>query len=354
MIIPINTEKKYNIEIKKHLLSEAGLKLITYTKVAKLCIITDKNVHSIYTRTLINALSSTGFEIHKIVFDSGEKTKSFKSLEYILNYLSQENFSKSDMLIALGGGVIGDLTGFAASIYLRGINYIHFPTTLLAAVDSSVGGKTAINLPQGKNLVGSFWQPSAVLFDTKTIETLSKVELQNGISEMVKAALILDNSLFKLFEENSPSNLGYFIEDAIIKAIEVKKKIIEIDEKETGLRKMLNLGHTIGHSLEVCSNFNIPHGIAVAYGTLAISKIAEKKGWSKAHISSRLEEIYSKYQFDLSYHYSNVELAKAAYSDKKRTNELITLVIPEDIGKCTLKDMHISQLSDLFKIALDN
>lgn len=254
MNINIKTTNTYNIEIERNLIENMGLKMLRFTKVKKICIITDINVHSLYTKHLTDSLTNTGFEVHKLVFDSGEGTKSLANLEKILEYLAEEQFTRTDMLIALGGGVIGDLTGFAASVYLRGIDYIQMPTTLLAAVDSSVGGKTAINLRSGKNLAGSFWQPKGVYFDTATLETLPKSELQNGLSEIIKAGMILDESIFQLLENNDISELGSFIEDVITKAVIVKKNIVELDEREEGLRKMLNLGHTIGHAIEKASD----------------------------------------------------------------------------------------------------
>lgn len=352
MIININTEKQYNIEIKKHLLDEVGVKLLSFKRLSKVCIITDINVHKLYTKQLTDNLANTGFEVHKIVFDSGESTKSFEHLQQIVNYLADEGFTKSDLLIALGGGVIGDITGFAASIYQRGMDYIQIPTTLLSAVDSSVGGKTAIDLHAGKNLVGTFWQPTAVYFDTATLETLPKKELQNGLSEIIKAGVILDKSILEILDNNKPANLGMVLEELIIKSIEVKKKIIEIDERESGIRQVLNLGHTIGHAIEKCSNFNISHGQAVAIGLFAMTRIGESKGWSNEHMSDFLAKIYEKYQFDLSCPFTYKQLAKAAYADKKRHGEIITLAIPKVLGQCTLKDIHYSHIEDLFKIGI--
>ena len=352
MLININTQQPYTIEIKKYLLDEIGVKLLSFKSLSKVCIITDINVHKLYTHHLVQSLTNTGFEVHKIVFDNGENTKSFEHLEQIINYLADEKFTRSDLLIALGGGVIGDLTGFAASIYQRGMDYIQIPTTLLAAVDSSVGGKTAINLHAGKNLVGTFWQPKAVYLDTALLETLPKKELQNGLSEIIKSGVILDKSILQKLDSHEPSELGMIIEDLIISAINVKKQIIEIDERDSGLRQILNLGHTIGHSIEKCSNFTIPHGMAVAIGLMAIVKISEKKGTAKKHMSLFLSQLYEKYSFDLSCKFTAAQLAKAANSDKKRHGDAITIAVPQEFGKCTLQDVNINQLEELFEIGL--
>ncbi len=229
MIININTKKKYTVEIGENLLNDIGYKVSKLTSPkSKVCIITDVNVDKLYMHRLEESLTNQSFFIHKLVFESGENIKNINSLERILNYLSHEHFNKGDIIIAFGGGMIGDLAGFAASVYHRGIPYIQIPTTLLAAVDSSIGGKTAINLSSGKNTIGNLWNPTAVYFDIKTLETLEKKELQNGISEIIKAAIIGDKYLFELFEKNSPKNLANFIFEALVRAIYVKKKIIEI------------------------------------------------------------------------------------------------------------------------------
>ncbi|MEE1038966.1 MAG: 3-dehydroquinate synthase [Eubacterium sp.] len=353
MNINIKTEKNYTVEIEKHLIENMGLKMLRYTKLQKICIVTDVNVHSLYTKHLTDSLQNTGFEVHKIVFDSGESSKSFTNLERILNYLAEENFTKTDMLIALGGGVIGDLTGFAASVYLRGIEYIQMPTTLLAAVDSSVGGKTAVNLGAGKNLAGAFWQPAAVFFDTVTLETLPKAELQNGISEIIKAGIILDEGIFSILENTSPSDMGSFIEEVIARAITVKKNIVELDEREQGLRQTLNLGHTIGHAIEKASNYEISHGRAVAMGTYAIARIAEIKEWTKEDITPRLIELYNKYQFDLTCRFTAEEIASYALHDKKRKGDIITLAIPQAVGKCRLMDIKCDELISLLELVFE-
>lgn len=353
MIIKINTEKKYDIEIKKHLLDELDTRISKHFTFGKACIITDETVHGIYTARTEKSLCKAGFEVHKLVFPTGEHSKSFDNLVKILDYLAVQGFCRSDFLVALGGGVIGDLTGFAASIYMRGIRYIQLPTTLLSAVDSSIGGKTAVNLKEGKNLAGTFWQPTAVYFDTATLETLPKTELQNGISEIIKAAMLLDNSILTLFENNKPAQLGNFIEEAIVDAVNVKKYLVETDERENGIRRILNLGHTIGHAVEKCSNYRIPHGQAVAMGLFAMVKIAAAKGWCKdSNLTARLHKIYSLYGFDLNIPYTPKELACAALSDKKKHGDTISLIVPKCAGECSIKEIHISQLADLFALGI--
>ena len=347
MIIDISTSKTYEIEIKKHLLDETGLRIARLFMPAKCCIITDDNVHRLYTGQVEASLSAAGFEVHKLVFPSGETAKDMNNLIRILRYLASEGFTSSDFLIALGGGVIGDLTGFSAAVYMRGISYIQMPTSLLAMVDSSVGGKTAVDLPEGKNLAGAFWQPKAVYIDTACLETLSKNQLQCGIIEMIKAAIILDPSLFELFNEYEPQELGNFIEDAIIRSVNIKKRIIEADEMDNGVRKILNLGHTIGHSIEKISDYRISHGHAVASGLMTAAGMAMAGGWAEENLAEKLFPLYKKYGFKTDYGYSPSELAKGALSDKKLHGEIISLVIPIAMGNVTVKDIHISRLETL-------
>ena len=200
MIIDINTDRNYQITLKEGIIHQIGLEMMKRHRSGKICIISDKNSNKYWGNTLHSSLDGMGFELHSLVFPPGERTKSFKNLEEIINYMAKHRFSKSDFLIGLGGGVIGDLTGFAASVYMRGIEFYNIPTTLLSAVDSSVGGKTAVNLVTGKNMAGTFWQPSGVFFDINTLSTLPKDQIKNGLGEVIKAGVIMDDSIFSLME----------------------------------------------------------------------------------------------------------------------------------------------------------
>lgn len=352
MIIDIKASAEYEIEIKKHLLDETGSRISRIFRHTKVCVITDENVNRLYCDKTKSSLKASGFDVHSLVFPAGESAKSLNNLNRILRYLASEGFTRSDFLIALGGGVIGDLTGFAAAVYMRGIPYIQMPTSLLAMVDSSVGGKTAVDLPEGKNLVGAFWQPSAIYVDTACLDTLNQEQLRSGISEIIKAGVISDPVLFSLFEKHDPKDFRAFAEDAIIKAINVKKEIVESDEKENGIRKILNLGHTAGHAVEKLSGYRVSHGQAVAAGTMIAAGMAKAGGWAEEDLTERLFLIYDRYGFKTDYGYPPCELAKAALSDKKRRGEIISLVIPLRLGKVTVKDIHISRLEDLFAASL--
>lgn len=354
MIINIDTSKKYNIEIAPNLLDDLGERISSLSFFAssyKVCIVTDTNVAKLYLKQAKHSLLNKHFEVCDFVLDAGESNKKIDSVMAIANLLAEKHFTRSDIIIALGGGVVGDIAGFTASVFMRGIPYMQAPTTLLAGIDSSIGGKTAINLTNGKNLIGSFYQPSAVFFDTKTLETLGKCELMDGISEIIKVGIIGDAELFALFENNSPQTLGKFIHPAIVRAINVKKHIIEVDEKETGIRSMLNLGHTIGHAIEKCSNYKISHGQAVAIGLLHMAKIADKNGLlSEPDLVNRLLSLYKKYDFDVDLPFSPAMLASVALNDKKRSGDTIKLVLPVAVGKCIMRDFAVDKLANLFDI----
>ena len=353
MIIDINTDRNYQITLKEGILHQIGLEIMQRHTSGKICIISDKNSNKYWGTTLRSALEGTGFELHSLVFPPGERTKSFKNLEEIINYLAKHRFSKSDFLIALGGGVIGDLTGFAASIYMRGIKFYNIPTTLLSAVDSSVGGKTAVNLITGKNMAGSFWQPSGVFFDINTLSTLPKDQMQNGLGEVIKAGVIMDESIISLMENHWPDRLTEITEELIYKSINVKKEIVQQDEREKGPRQTLNLGHTIGHAVENLSRYKIPHGQAVSMGLMIMAKTAERMGWSHGSMSYRLEHLYQRYSIDVKCPFKAKSISKEILADKKRRGDTITLAVPLKIGHCTLRNVNISEVQELLEKGME-
>jgi 3-dehydroquinate synthase len=266
------------------------------------------------------------------------------TLSKLIEFMADERLSREDAIIALGGGVTGDIAGFAASCYLRGIPYAQIPTTLLSAVDSSVGGKTGINLTKGKNLAGAFWQPSLVLCDYSVFDTLPAEDLLDGAAEAIKYGVIADRSLFDFMLSNSADSLykNDSFEYIIKKCIEIKSALVSEDERDTGRRRLLNFGHTIGHAIEKLSGYSVSHGHAVALGMLHISRAAYKAGFSAADCTVEIERVLKKYGFSLSHNYSADELYEAALSDKKRLGDRITLVIPDEIGACRLEKIDIS------------
>lgn len=412
----------------------------------KLCIVTDETVAGLYgsrEHALWQSLEHAGYQVFRFVFPGGEETKNIKTIEEILNYLADNRFSRSDALIALGGGITGDVTGFAAASFLRGIEFIQIPTSLLAVVDSSVGGKTGVNLNAGKNLAGAFWQPSAVLFDPNVLETLSDDLKLDGIAEAIKAGIIggfegiseardlsgssgsaacsemsggdvipvnkaisgaagsaacSEMSRSDVISEHEKSNNSCQISNTAVSmnidhagmpeniktheqgehidhvpaingdidlndhlllthiaaaAVDIKRRIVEEDERESGVRQLLNLGHTPAHAIEKCSNYTIRHGHAVAIGMAMISTAAATIGWTTPECRDSIINMLKSFGFSLECRYTPGQLAEAALRDKKVRGSNITLVIPESYGKCMLRTIPTDRLEEFFTLGME-
>lgn len=252
-----------------------------FGKGSRFAVVSDENVWGIYGKAFVEASREVGVEVFEIVIPAGEKSKSRSMKEYIEDRMLEERFQRNDMIIAFGGGVVGDIAGFVASTYLRGIRYIQLPTTLLAMVDSSIGGKVAIDTPYGKNTIGAFHQPSLVYSNINLLKTLPKEEILNGLAEVIKHAIIKDKEYFSYIEKNVHEILS-LQEEVLVKVVErsceIKRDVVVADEKETGYRRILNFGHTVGHALEAYTNYSIKHGFAVALGMLSELKISKKLG----------------------------------------------------------------------------
>ena len=244
-------------------------------------------------------------------------------------------------MAALGGGVTGDMAGFAAASYLRGIRYVQLPTTLLSAVDSSVGGKTAIDLAAGKNLAGAFLQPAAVLCDTDCLRSLPAAVFADGAAEAIKTGVLSGETLFSLFEDGTLTDAPA---EVIARCVRYKAGVVERDEKEQGERRKLNLGHTVGHAIEKCSGYAVPHGHAVAAGLAIMARASERLGWAEAGASARITACLKRNGLPTDTDYSAEALAAAALADKKRSGESITVVVPKTIGGCELKKIPVAEL----------
>ncbi len=276
----------------------------------------------------------------EIVLTPGEQYKTFSAVESICRAAAGLHLTRKDRFIALGGGVTGDLTGFAAAIYMRGVHFIQIPTTLLAMVDASVGGKTAADLPEGKNLIGAFHQPDAVLIDPGFLKTLSFTDLTCGLAEVVKTAVILDGELFEKLEQAGESTIlapdfDTLYPELVKRCCQLKAQVVEADEKELGLRAILNYGHTFGHAVEQKSNFSIPHGAAVAIGMNVAGTLAVTLGSWSADDARRQLELLKKLHLPVTVpvSFSSSELLEVMRSDKKNDASGIRLVLPEKIGK---------------------
>lgn len=350
--ITIRTSQPYDVVVEEGLLQNSGTISRKVTGACKVCIISDQTVHDQYMPMVAASFSQAGYDVRKAVIPDGESSKSLKTFQNLLNYLAQEDFTRRDILVALGGGVVGDITGFAAACYLRGISYIQIPTTLLAAVDSSIGGKTGLNLEAGKNLVGAFWQPSLVLYDPVTAKSLSQSVFLDGLAEVIKCGTISSNDLFTYVARGEEQDFTRFITHCVHQALSIKKDLVQQDEKDTGVRQLLNFGHTGAHAIEKCSNYTISHGAAVAIGMMISAKAANTLGWSRYDCSLAIGNILDKYGFTKDCDFTADQLIDAALHDKKRKGDMISLVIPLKIGECALMDVPLSVLRDFFEAGI--
>lgn len=348
--IPVRVREGYDAAIGCGLLRESGRLIRAAAGECRLAVVTDGNVEKLYLKPLLNSLNEAGYDACSFSFPAGEQSKRMHTLEAALEFLAGARLTRKDCVVALGGGVVGDLAGFAAGCYLRGVRYIQMPTTLLAAVDSSVGGKTAVDLAAGKNLAGLFHQPSLVICDTDCFVTLPPEEFANGAAEAIKTGILGDKALFSLFESGEAA---HHLEDIVSRCVSYKAGIVEQDETESGPRKLLNLGHTIGHAVEQCSGYAVPHGHAVAIGLAAIARASEKLGWTEEPVAERIETALLKNNLPVTTELTPDALAMAALSDKKRSGGSITLVVPKRIGSCALMELPTVQLERVFRAGLE-
>lgn len=347
--IKVKASVEYDVIIDGGILSRTGELSLSVTKPCKACIVTDDTVDALYSATVESSLERAGFSTVKFVIKHGEASKNTDSLISLLEFLAQNKLTRSDCIFALGGGVVGDLAGFAAAVYLRGIKFIQLPTTLLAAVDSSVGGKTAVDLAAGKNLMGAFHQPSLVICDYKTLDTLPPEIFADGCAEVIKYGIINDRELFDLLNEG----IGENIEEIIATCVLNKSRIVAEDEFDTGVRQLLNLGHTVGHAIEAVSHFGISHGSAVSMGMVIVTRAAVAEGLCS---EKDLEDIISTLKsasLPVDCPYSPDELVDTALGDKKRFGDTIMLVVPYSIGDSRLYKIGVGELKRFIQKGLD-
>lgn len=340
--LTVNTDDLYEIIIENDILDNVGFEINNIYKNKKIAIVTDENVFSIYGHRLETALTKYNYLPFFIVIKPGEQSKSVGTLMNVYSKFIDFGITRKDLIIAFGGGVVGDLTGFAASTYLRGIDYIQVPTTLLAQVDSSVGGKTAINMKQGKNLVGSFYNPKKVIIDTAVLNSLSDKYIKDGLGEVIKYGCIKNSELFDtLLSLKDTKNLFKIMEQVIFTCCSIKRDIVEKDEKDTGTRMLLNFGHTFGHALEKYFNYDkYTHGEAVALGMYYITKKSEALGYTELGTAQKIKEILNKY--NISYRTPDVnidEILKIINLDKKNLSSSMNLILIEKIGSAFIKNV---------------
>lgn len=342
--INVNTSKKYDVLIARDIISKTGELLSKLKKNCEIMLVSETNVFPLYGEVVKKSLEQAGYTVHTFVFEAGEQSKSLSVAEELLEKCADLKITRTGLMVALGGGVVGDLVGFVSSIYLRGIGFVQIPTTVLSAVDSSVGGKTAVNLKSGKNLAGAFHQPIAVFCDINTFDTLPKEIYSDGMCEVIKYGCIRDKDLFEQFKTD------FDIMDIVAKCVQIKADVVENDEFDTGERMILNFGHTIAHGVEILSEFEVSHGYAVGIGMSMIAKIGEKLGCTKIGTTKEIDDILAKFNVSSECKYSPSDLKEIALKDKKRSSQTITLVMLKEIGECFLKEVSVDDLEEIFTV----
>ncbi|MBR2715430.1 MAG: 3-dehydroquinate synthase [Ruminococcus sp.] len=334
----------YDILIEKGLLKNSAEYIKNNVKAEKLMIISDSNVAPLYLDTLKSGLLQYGFSVYSHIFTAGEKSKNLTTVSKIYDALSENEFTRKDCVIALGGGVCGDITGFVAATYMRGIDFIQIPTTLLSQVDSSVGGKTGVDTSYGKNLVGAFYQPKIVLIDPDTLDTLSEHYFADGMGEVIKYGCIKSRELFDFLKENDAKES---IEEVILICLRIKRDVVSEDEREAGLRMILNFGHTLGHSIEKLSEFSLSHGECVAKGMVMISKATEKLGITKSGTTDEIIKLCEKYSLNTDICYDIDAIAESAKNDKKGSGKMLNLVVTPKIGETLIHKIDKNELAQI-------
>ncbi|MEG1791900.1 MAG: 3-dehydroquinate synthase [Clostridia bacterium] len=342
--INVNTRFNYDVVIGSGLIKSAGSIIHEKQKSGRGCenvkvlIVADEVVENYY-KTVVSSLADIGYKTCLLSLSSGERCKSFEYVEKVLDYLNKNDFQREDIIVSVGGGSIGDLVGFVASIYKRGMRLVHIPTTLLAMIDSAVGGKTAINFSDSKNIIGSFYQPNLVIEDIDVLSTIDAKNLHSGVGELIKYGILNKAIFYKLFSEVSMKN----IENLIVECIKLKVSYVVQDEYDLHERHFINLGHTVGHAIEVLSGFSTPHGIAVASGIMCIAKCCDKAYGTE--VSAQIKRVLDIQNIYSDMPYTAESILTAIKKDKKWSYGKISVVLIDEIGKCRLADFSEDELS---------
>ena len=339
--VTVRASRPYEVTIGRGLLDTVGRQAAGQWKGRSAAVVSDSTVAPLYLNRVKDSLERAGFRVHSFVFPAGEDQKNGGTYLKLLEILAARRLTRADGLIALGGGVVGDLAGFAAATFLRVIGFLQLPTTLLAAVDSSVGGKTAIDLTNGKNLAGAFYQPQAVLCDLDTLDTLPAEVFADGCAEVIKYGMIGDPALLARLET---VDFRADPEELVARCVAQKRDLVEQDEFDTGARQLLNLGHTLGHGVEACSGYTVSHGRAVAIGMTLVTRAAVAFGRCPAEVLPRLRRLLERYGLPDATAYSAQALYEKTLSDKKRSGDTISLVVPIAWGASQLVRIPVSEL----------
>ncbi len=345
-------ESPYNIEIEHGLLKKAGEEIKKVFKGERVYVITDSNVEKLYAKTILDSLKENGYETHIFIVKAGEESKSIDTLKKIYSFLIEKGASRKDLIVALGGGVIGDMAGFAAATYMRGVPFIQVPTSLLAQIDSSIGGKVAVNLPEGKNLVGAFYQPILVIIDPECLKDLPRRVLSDGAAEALKYGYIKDRKIYDIFRKiEIPEDLYKYSDEIIYRCCEIKRIVVENDEKENGERMILNFGHTLGHAYESYWHYKkYTHGEAVALGMYAICKLSENLGYMPRGTSKDMKEILERLKLPVEDNEADREkIVENILKDKKSNSKNTSVIIPEEIGKVRVEKIPTGDIKEFFR-----
>ena len=328
--IQVHTKPAYTVKIGDGILSQCGPTIRQVSSAEKAVVITDDHVNPLYGNSVLSSLRDAGFETELFVFPHGESSKSHHTLVHMYDFLCEKKVTRSDLLIALGGGVVGDITGFCAATFLRGLDYIQLPTTFLAQIDSSVGGKTAIDIAGGKNLVGAFKQPRLVLCDIATLSTLPRDVFADGVAEAIKYGMIKSANIFNII---SNGELHQNLSQVIYECIDIKRSIVEEDEFDQGQRMLLNFGHTFGHAIETQYHFDTyTHGMAVGIGMMKITRLSERYGITAPGTTDRLKQCLQQYELPTDAVISNEDLIRNSLVDKKASGNSIHIILARSVG----------------------
>ncbi|MBQ2943243.1 MAG: 3-dehydroquinate synthase [Ruminococcus sp.] len=349
--VSIDLHKGYTVYIEKGIIDNCAEYIKDICKGRRAVIISDSNVAPLYSDRVIKSLESKGFEAFLFTVKAGEESKSPENLIKAADFCLQSGLTRADVIVALGGGVITDMAGLCAALYQRGVAVCQIPTSLLAMVDSSVGGKTAVNLSKGKNMFGAFYQPSVVLCDSTVLSTLPQCEFANGMAEVIKYAVLKAGRTKEILEnENIEENLDELIEECV----KIKKEYVCEDEFDTGARQFLNLGHTVGHAIERLSDFEVSHGNAVAQGMCVVARACAKEGMCEASVAKEIEKLCKKFSLPTVVTMDSEALFEASLSDKKRMAEEITLVLVRSFGDCFLYKTKMEYFRNIINKGLED
>lgn len=350
--IDVDTARPYQVHVGTFLLEEAGALVRSAAGGERAVIVTDTNVGPLYQTPVKQSLEKAGYTVDICTFEAGEAHKRAETYVGILEFVAEHELTRSDVIVALGGGVVGDVAGFVAATYMRGCQFVQIPTSLLAMVDSSVGGKTAIDLAAGKNLAGAFWQPRVVIADVGCLATLSAEQFADGCGEVIKHAVIADPELFEELEK-TPLTLELLMSDVarvaliIARNIDIKRAVVVADERESNQRKLLNFGHSAGHAVEACEHFELGHGNCVSIGMGIIARSAALRGICPAELPQRIEELCRRHGLKTRCDLAADDIFAEALHDKKRRGDTIDLVIPHDLGRCSIDTTPLSTFRDI-------